>query len=136
MKTKSLSLTFLICFTYVITASFQAASPLQGVWEYEGGKYNKWAVNASKETKLTKMYTPTGYQVLTTNKSGKVIKNEAGTYSIKNNILTETQTSGTATSSLKSKIMLYTYSIQNNKLTIIGKLTNKWPVEEYWKKIK
>lgn len=136
MKIKSLFLAILMGFIYIVATSFQSPGPLQGVWEYQGGKYNKQVVTAAKEFKLTKVYTASGYQVLATDHSGKIIKNEGGTFTVMNGILVETQTSGAATSSLKSKIMQYSFTIKNNKLTLKGRLTNKWPVEEYWKKVK
>ena len=133
---KLLSLTILICFIYVTTVSFQAASPLLGVWEYKGAKYGKYAVTATKEVRLQKVYSPTGYQVLAIYPNGKTVKNEEGTYAVKNNIEIETQTYSNLTSSLKSKVMQYTFDIKNSKLTIKGKFTNKSPMEEYWQKIK
>ena|SRR6185437_16839647 len=136
MKSKSLSLVFLICFTYVILVSFQAASPLQGVWELTGGKYGKYPFSATKELKLQKIYSANGYQVIAVYPNGKTVKNEEGTYTVKNNNDTETQSYHNAASSLKSKVMQYIFTIKNNKLTIKGTYTNKTPMEEYWKKIK
>ena len=62
----------LACFAYLTAVSFQSANPLQGVWEYQGGKYNKQLVTATKEVKLTKTYSNSGYLVLATGKAGKL----------------------------------------------------------------
>jgi len=136
MKIKTLPLAIVVCFTYLVTVSFQVATPLQGVWEYKGAKYGRYTVTAPKEVKLQKVYSGSGYQVLAIYPNGKTVKNEEGTYSVKNNIDTETQSYSNLTSSLKSKVMQYTINITNNKLTIKGKFSNKSPMEEYWQKIK
>ena len=135
MNFKSLTVAILTGFIYLLSVSFQSANSLQGTWEYNGGKYNRQVVTSSPVLKLRKVYTASGYQVLEIYPNGKTVKNEEGTYTIKNYIYEETQNYSNAHSSLKSKIMQYTYTIKNNVLTIKGKLTNKWPVEEYWKKV-
>lgn len=136
MKIKSLLKATLICLTYPIATSFQPAKSLKGVWEYEGGVYNGHIDGSFKAIKRERVYSENQFEGFMTGKDGKRVKWEAGNYSLNDSKYLETQTYCNKPSPIKGKTMRYDYAIRNNRLIYNGKLPNKTPMEEYWKKVK
>jgi len=125
----------LIILTLIMT-SFNAANPLKGTWEYAGDIFNGKAEGAPTDYSLQRKYGSKSFESFLLEKGEKPHKYEAGDYTVTADTCSETQTYSSQDSQLIGITVHYLYTIQNDTLTLSGKLPNGNSVKEFWKKIK
>jgi hypothetical protein len=136
MKTKDIyKYSGLVILTLVMT-SFNAANPLKGTWEYAGDIFNGKAEGAPTDYSLQRKYGSKSFESFLLEKGEKPHKYEAGDYTVTADTCSETQTYSSQDSQLIGVTVHYLYSIQNDTLTLSGKLPNGNAVKEFWKRIK
>jgi len=125
----------LIILTLIIT-SFNSANPLKGTWEYAGDVFNGKAEGAPTDYSLQRKYGSKSFESFLLEKGEKPHKYEAGDYTVTADTCSETQTYSSQDSQLIGITVHYQYIIQNDTLTLSGKLPNGNAVKEFWKRIK
>ncbi len=120
----------------LLLSAFTDKQTLKGTWQFSGGVYNNKPEGAPVGYQLQKRYTATGFDSFVVEKGSKPEKYQSGLYTMDNGTYTETETYSTQPSQLTGKTVHYQYTLNDNTLTIRGKLPTGMNVEEYWKKVK
>lgn len=124
--------------TVLIMMHAACSSPgsIKGTWQYDGGIYNGKAQKASKDFRMQREYSENQYNAYMYQEGSQPVKYASGKYELEGDSLLVTGEFSSQPSQFTGKTIAYQYKLENDKLTINGKLPNGMVVEEYWKKIK
>ncbi|MEJ7779683.1 MAG: hypothetical protein WKF68_08835 [Daejeonella sp.] len=113
-----------------------SSNPLEGTWQYDGGKYNGKAQKASPDFAMQRTYTSDTYEAFLLEGEAPPELYSSGIFEIKADSLLITSKFSSQPSQNTDITIPYKYSIDNGRLTTSGVLPNGMVVEEYWKKVK
>ncbi len=119
----------------IMLFSCMPSSPLEGKWEYDGGKYNGKIKNSTPDFIMQRTYTGSSYEAYLIDGSASPVKYGAGIYKLKADTFMVTSTYSSQPSQSLGKTINYLYKIEGERLTISGILPDGMIVEEYWKKL-
>ncbi len=121
---------------FLILITGCSSNPLEGTWQYDGGKYNGKAQKASPDFKMQRTYTSDTYEAFLLEGEAEPELYSSGIFEIKADSLLITGKFSSQPSQNTDITIPYKYSIDNGRLTTSGVLPNGMVVEEYWKKVK
>lgn len=121
---------------FLILITGCSSNPLEGTWQYDGGKYNGKAQKASPDFKMQRTYTSDTYEAFLLEGEAEPELYNSGIFEIKADSLLITSKFSSQPSQNTDITIPYKFVIDDEKLTTSGILPNGMVVEEYWKKVK